>query len=372
MVGRMLDHPGITVETGVDFRDVVDERRAATASPTRARSTSSSTTPTGPLPYRSLRFEHRTLAVDRFQAAAVVNFPDDAPYTRIIEHAHFADQHLGATTVTYEYPEALRAGAQRALLPPAPRTESRGRYARYAAGRGRAGRQGRVLGSAGRVPLLRHGPGRGPRPDRVPQRHRRATARRAGVPVGGGVMRILHVGWGYPPEWMGCWPGGLRPQPGAGPGPGGRPTDGRVRQRPVGRGRPLFDPVVAGIDGIPYVHLQNRPVHMHDLWDPLREASDPRLRGGLRARAEGARSRRRPCPQSRRSVLRRHRRRPTVRGEGRDIAAQLLPRLQPRRPVLRQRRALRRDRSSARARTASGPSSATTPTVSATGPGSRP
>jgi glycosyltransferase involved in cell wall biosynthesis len=40
-------------------------------------------------------------------------------------------------------------------------------------------------------------------------------------------------------------------------------------------GRPLFDPVVAGIDSIPYVHLQNRPVLMHDHWDPLREACDP-------------------------------------------------------------------------------------------------
>jgi len=39
--------------------------------------------------------------------------------------------------------------------------------------------------------------------------------------------------------------------------------------------RPPFDPVVAGIDGIPYVHLQNRPSHMHDKWNPLREAFDP-------------------------------------------------------------------------------------------------
>jgi len=130
LVSRMLDRPGITVQTGVDFRDVVDDvgrARIAFTGPIDEFFDHAY----GPLPYRSLRFEHRTLPVDRHQEAAVVNFPDDRAYTRIIEHAHFADQHVGATTVTYEYPEAHEPGRNEPYYP-LPTTESRVRYGRYA------------------------------------------------------------------------------------------------------------------------------------------------------------------------------------------------------------------------------------------------
>ncbi len=88
-------------------------------------------------------------------------------------------------------------------------------------------------------------------------------------------MRILHEGWGYPPEWLGCGPviyvhNLALAQARA----GDRPMVVCASDRSV-EGRPLFDPVVAGIDSIPYVHLQNRPLLMHDRWDPQREASDP-------------------------------------------------------------------------------------------------
>lgn len=37
-------------------------------------------------PYRSLRFEHERLpAVDRYQEAGTVNYPNDHAYTRITE-----------------------------------------------------------------------------------------------------------------------------------------------------------------------------------------------------------------------------------------------------------------------------------------------
>jgi UDP-galactopyranose mutase len=131
MVGRMLDHPRIAVETGVDFREVVDSVRHGKVVYTGPIDEFFDHA-YGPLPYRSLRFEHHTLSVDRFQGAAVVNFPDAAPYTRIIEHAHFGNQHLGATTVTYEFPEAYEPGYNEPYYP-LPMAESRQRYARYAA-----------------------------------------------------------------------------------------------------------------------------------------------------------------------------------------------------------------------------------------------
>ncbi|HVC72030.1 MAG TPA: glycosyltransferase [Acidimicrobiales bacterium] len=88
-------------------------------------------------------------------------------------------------------------------------------------------------------------------------------------------MRILHVGWGYPPEWMGCGPvvyvhNLALSQAQA----GDKPMVVCASDRSV-PGRPLFDPAVNGIDGIPYIHLQNRPSHMHDKWNPGREAFDP-------------------------------------------------------------------------------------------------
>lgn len=58
----------------------------------------------GKLPYRSLRFEFKTLEVERFQNAAVVNYPNEHDYTRITEFKHFYIQAHRKTTICYEYP----------------------------------------------------------------------------------------------------------------------------------------------------------------------------------------------------------------------------------------------------------------------------
>lgn len=45
----------------------------------------------GPLAYRSVRFDHEVLPVSNYQGNAVVNYCDrEVPYTRVIEHKHFA------------------------------------------------------------------------------------------------------------------------------------------------------------------------------------------------------------------------------------------------------------------------------------------
>ena len=141
MVARMLDQPGITVETGVDFRELSDrvgyDRMAYTGPIDEFFDLAY-----GALPYRSLRFEHTTVEVDRFQAAAVVNFPDQSPYTRIIEHAQFSDQHLGVSTITHEYPEPYERGANEPYYP-LPQPENRRRYRQYQAAAAELG--GRVV-----------------------------------------------------------------------------------------------------------------------------------------------------------------------------------------------------------------------------------
>jgi UDP-galactopyranose mutase len=107
MFNRMLDHPNIDVLLSTDYKDVLGEVDAGHI------------VFTGPideyfgfrfgkLPYRSLRFEHKVLEQENFQAVAVVNYPNpQVPYTRITEYKHLTgQQHPTRTSITYEYPSA--------------------------------------------------------------------------------------------------------------------------------------------------------------------------------------------------------------------------------------------------------------------------
>jgi UDP-galactopyranose mutase len=103
---RLLDHPRITVLTGTDFADArgaLDYGRLVYSGPIdeyfgRVH---------GPLPYRSLRFEHETIGVERHQAVAVVNYPDEAvPYTRVTEYKWLTGQAAPVTSISREFPSA--------------------------------------------------------------------------------------------------------------------------------------------------------------------------------------------------------------------------------------------------------------------------
>jgi UDP-galactopyranose mutase len=105
MFERMLDHPNITVRTGVDYREI--ERAYPRAQVIY----------TGPideyfgfrfgvLPYRSLEFRHETHHQEFFQSAPVVNFPNEHEYTRITEFKYLTGQRHPSTSIVYEYPRA--------------------------------------------------------------------------------------------------------------------------------------------------------------------------------------------------------------------------------------------------------------------------
>jgi UDP-galactopyranose mutase len=70
----------------------------------------------GALSYRSLRFDTKDLPVQDYQGNAVINDTNaEVPYTRVIEHKHFAYGQadvlaLPHTVVTYEYPAAWKHG----------------------------------------------------------------------------------------------------------------------------------------------------------------------------------------------------------------------------------------------------------------------
>jgi UDP-galactopyranose mutase len=139
MVRRMLGHPNITVQLGVAHTDLdVEYRRMVYTGPIDEYFDHA----WGRLPYRSLRFDTRTVATPRHQPVAVVNYPNEHDYTRIIEHRHFTPMDGPATTITYEYPQAHRPGETEPLYP-VPTPDTRVQYRRYATAAEELG--GRVL-----------------------------------------------------------------------------------------------------------------------------------------------------------------------------------------------------------------------------------
>lgn len=128
---RMLDHPGITVQTGVDYSEVRDELHPGTTVWTGAIDEFFDHR-FGALPYRSLRFryEHRpTPAGSLVQPVAQVNHPDErVPYTRVTEFRHLTGQQAEITTLAYEYPTDVGDPYY-----PIPRPQNRELYHRYEA-----------------------------------------------------------------------------------------------------------------------------------------------------------------------------------------------------------------------------------------------
>jgi UDP-galactopyranose mutase len=125
---RMLDHPNIRVDVGVDYfkvRDRVQARHVVYSGPIDAYFGYCH----GPLPYRSLRFEHEHLpGVDRFQPVGTVNHPNDDAFTRITEFKHLTGQQHPGTSIVREYPQA-----EGDPYYPVPRPENDALFKRYEA-----------------------------------------------------------------------------------------------------------------------------------------------------------------------------------------------------------------------------------------------
>lgn len=99
----------------------------------------------GPLPYRSLRFEHESFDSEQlrereaesgkpgfWQPAMQVNYPDaDVPLTRIVEIKHATGQETPNSTIMREFPKDWTPGDEPFYPVPAP--DAREAYQRYAA-----------------------------------------------------------------------------------------------------------------------------------------------------------------------------------------------------------------------------------------------
>jgi len=125
MFERMLDHPNIKVLLNTDFReirDVIPYRTLVYCGPVDEYFDHRY----GKLPYRSLRFVHETLNETTHQPVAVVNYPNDYPYTRVTEFKYLTGQEHPKTGLVYEYPEADGDPYY-----PVPRPENAELYKRY-------------------------------------------------------------------------------------------------------------------------------------------------------------------------------------------------------------------------------------------------
>ena len=104
MFERMLERKNIHVLLNTDYKDIIKEiscKRIIYTGPIDYFFNYKH----GKLPYRSLRFDFETLDTERFQAVAVVNYPNDHEFTRITEFKHFSGQEHKKTTILREFPE---------------------------------------------------------------------------------------------------------------------------------------------------------------------------------------------------------------------------------------------------------------------------
>ena len=86
----------------------------------------------GPLNYRSVRFETEILDTENYQGVAVVNYNErEVPFTRIIEHKHFAFGKQPSTVISREYPSEWKLGVEPYY--PVNNNENNALYERYKA-----------------------------------------------------------------------------------------------------------------------------------------------------------------------------------------------------------------------------------------------
>src|SRR5436189_886456 len=105
MFETMLDHPNIHILLNTDYRDVrsiIPHREVIYCGPVDEFFDFRF----GKLPYRCLEFKHQTLNQPNYQPVAVVNYPNDNPFTRVTEFKHLTGQEHPKTSIVFEYAQA--------------------------------------------------------------------------------------------------------------------------------------------------------------------------------------------------------------------------------------------------------------------------
>ncbi len=135
LVGNMLDRPGITVKTGISFREIEAMIPSGTTVIYCGQPDELLGYCFGPLPWRSLRFEE--IRTEHSNGCAVINEADaDVPYTRTHDFKYYQvhqPEVIGqpVSILCREYPADYRAGAE--AYYPVNTEESEALYQKYRA-----------------------------------------------------------------------------------------------------------------------------------------------------------------------------------------------------------------------------------------------
>jgi UDP-galactopyranose mutase len=124
---KMLSHPNIKILLKADYREVEDlipHRHLIYTGPIDEFFDYCY----GRLPYRSLQFEFQTVNTTFVQPVAVINYPNDYPYTRVTEFKYLTGQEHSKTVLVHEYPRA-----EGDPYYPVPRPENAELYKKYKA-----------------------------------------------------------------------------------------------------------------------------------------------------------------------------------------------------------------------------------------------
>ncbi|MBI1243166.1 MAG: UDP-galactopyranose mutase [Nostoc sp. RI_552] len=104
MFEKMLDHPKIKVMLNTDYREIEQ------VIPWREMVYTGAIDEFfdyryGKLPYRSIKFQHRTHNTSVFQPAPVIKYPNEHLYSRVTEFKYLTGQEHNKTSIVYEFPQ---------------------------------------------------------------------------------------------------------------------------------------------------------------------------------------------------------------------------------------------------------------------------
>ncbi|MCP5514475.1 MAG: UDP-galactopyranose mutase [Spirochaetales bacterium] len=109
MIEKMLDHENISLMTGADYfrlgdtvSALLDEKNSLTVY--TGELDRFFKYKYGELEYRSLDIKFKTVDMEQYQDAAVVNYPNDYDFTRITEFKHMTGEKSDKTVICMEYP----------------------------------------------------------------------------------------------------------------------------------------------------------------------------------------------------------------------------------------------------------------------------
>lgn len=113
---RLLDHPRISVELNVEYKEAVSaiqHDRTVFTGPIDEFFDYAH----GPLPYRSLRFERRVEPRTSGLPVGTVNYPNEFDFTRISDQRHLSGALDAEPLLITEYPESYTAGVNEPYYP---------------------------------------------------------------------------------------------------------------------------------------------------------------------------------------------------------------------------------------------------------------